>query len=433
MNTKSKSLGKFLEFADSYLNFERTPKKNIFWLETMKFLCSRLNDPQLYCPSVHVAGSKGKGSVSIMVASIFRESGLKTGLFSSPHIVDFEERITECGKYFPESVYEKSVEELISLLKSIPESEYPGERPVTWFELVTVLSMLCYRNSGCKASVYETGLGGRLDAINSVGVPEVSVITKIGFDHTAILGNRLSEIAGEKAGILKEGTYCVMESQEPEAEHVLTEAAKRVGCAYKLLQPSDLEEVFTYDMRILGVHQKENAAAAMEAARILLGNRGWSEEKMKPVLKKAVEETTWGGRMELLSKEPFFMVDGAHNGHGVLALRDSLKYLYPGEKFHFIMGVMADKDYKEMVKELLPLAYDFVTVSVDSDRALPEEELADFIESQGVPARAESHWEDFLCQVMDGYHGKEKTIAFGSLYFVGDTKRLFCRYKCKRK
>ena len=113
MNTKSKSLGKFLEFADSYLNFERTPKKNIFWLETMKFLCSRLNDPQLYCQSVHVAGSKGKSSVSIMVASIFRESGLKTGLFSSPHIVDFEERITECGKYFPESVYEKSVEELI--------------------------------------------------------------------------------------------------------------------------------------------------------------------------------------------------------------------------------------------------------------------------------------------------------------------------------
>lgn len=397
---------------------------NLPGVEVSGAMQRQLGYPARNIPFVHVAGTNGKGSVCAFLTSILKEAGLKVGTFTSPHLVDFEERITVNGEQIPKEM-------VAELGNQILKRDFQVKG--TMFDYCLVMALLYFEREHCDIMVLETGLGGRLDSTSSVGVPEVSVITKIGFDHTAILGNRLSEIAGEKAGILKEGTYCVMEAQEPEAEHVLTEVAKRVGCAYKLLQPSDLEEVFTYDMRILGVHQKENAAAAMEAARILLGNRGWSEEKMKPVLKKAVEETTWGGRMELLSKEPFFMVDGAHNGHGVLALRDSLKYLYPGEKFHFIMGVMADKDYKEMVKELLPLAYDFVTVSVDSDRALPEEELADFIESQGVPARAESHWEDFLCQVMDGYHGKEKTIAFGSLYFVGDTKRLFCRYKCKRK
>ena len=167
-------------------------------------------------------------------------------------------------------------------------------------------------------------------------------------------------------------------------------------------------------MKLLGVHQWENAAAAIKAAEFLLKDKS----DRKQVIQEGIALAKWPGRMEILSKEPFLMVDGAHNGHGVAALKESLLMLYPGEKFHFIMGVMADKDYGEMIRELLPLALDFKTVTVESERALQGEALADCIRAKGIPAEAYRNLEDVLPDFSKS--SAEKTVAFGSLYFIGE-------------
>jgi dihydrofolate synthase/folylpolyglutamate synthase len=283
--------------------------------------------------------------------------------------------------------------------------------------------------------ILETGLGGRLDSTNAVGVPEVSVITKIGYDHMAILGDSLEQIASEKAGIIKGGTRLVIESQETGIAEVFRKAAEAAGAAaVSQIEQEELKDMYfdgTYQhfsfrkytglkMQMLGVHQYENAAAAILAAEY------FSEAEHKLLKEEAVYEgignTRWTGRMQLLSKKPFFMVDGAHNPNGVTALRDSLKALFPEEKFHFVMGVMADKDYGEMVELLTDIALDFVTVTVESKRALQAEELADCIRAKRILARSSSIEE---CLSSIGENTGEKTIAFGSLYFVGEILQNF--------
>ena len=222
MNEKKSAIGVFENFAEEYLNFEKTPKKNIFWLDTMEFLCKRLSNPQDCCPSFHVAGSKGKGSISKMIACILEEAGYYTGLYSSPHILNFNERIGTVSGPFPEEVYEKSVKQLIDSITSIKTEELPGKRPVTWFELATLLGMLCFKNAGIKYAVYEVGLGGRLDATNVI-TPLCSCISQIELEHTEYLGNTEELIAAEKGGIIKQEIPVIVsgqkESEKKRSEH----------------------------------------------------------------------------------------------------------------------------------------------------------------------------------------------------------------------
>ena len=167
----------FLSWLDGFLNFEKLPQKNIFWLNTMEFLCKKLNHPESICPCFHVAGSKGKGSVASLIASIMQKAGYKTGLYASPHILDFKERIRNGKDFFSEDIYEKSALELMNTMESTPLSEFPSERNVTWFELVTAFGFLCMKNANVDCAVYEVGLGGRLDATNVVN-PLISVIDR---------------------------------------------------------------------------------------------------------------------------------------------------------------------------------------------------------------------------------------------------------------
>ena len=224
MNCNKSAISVFEEFAEEYLNFEKTPKKNIFWLDTMEFLCSRFGNPQNCIPSFHVAGSKGKGSVATMIASILEEGGYKTGLYSSPHIIDFIERIGTCKGPFEESIYEVSVRQLINRVNSISLHELPSERPVTWFELVTLLAMLSFKNAGCDYSVYEVGLGGRLDATNVIN-PLCCCINQIEKEHTEFLGDTVEKIAAEKAGIIKEGVPVLVAPQIESVREVFRQKA----------------------------------------------------------------------------------------------------------------------------------------------------------------------------------------------------------------
>lgn len=397
--------------------------------EVSALMLEKLGRPQQNMSVIHIAGTNGKGSVSAFLCSILKEAGIRTGMFTSPHLVDFRERICVDGQMI-------SREEVTKLGNMLLEEDF-GTVP-TMFDYCLAMALLYYRDRQCQAAVIETGLGGRLDSTNAIGVPEVTVVTKIGYDHMAVLGDTLDKIAAEKAGIIKNGTKLVLESQEKDAMDVLLETAEKEAVTeIKIADMHDVTECryengrqyFSYqkyknlEMAMLGVHQYENAAAAILAAEIFLKDRGISDEKAEYYIREGIKKTRWEGRMKILSREPFFMVDGAHNGNGVAALAESLRTLFPGEKFHFVMGVMADKNYEEMIEELLPLALDFKTVTVESERALAAQELSEKIRAKGICDAGLLHsFDELMPGRLDVAH---KTIAFGSLYFVGEIEKYF--------
>ena len=432
-----------MEFKYSYEEIITTIQNsrrfgNLTGSEITKILLEKLEHPEEGLSYIHVAGTNGKGSVSAFLCNILREAGLKVGMFTSPHLVDFRERIQING----EMIAKENVHRLGNQLLS----QDFGVQP-TMFDYCLAMALLYFKEQHCDVVVLETGLGGKYDSTNAVGTPVVSVITKIGFDHMAILGNTLAEIAGEKAGIIKKGTSLVCESQDTEVEEIFCRAAEEAGVdSIRIIEPEKIKiqdhqtfSAYGYEnltMQMLGLHQFENATAAVLAAEaylkryaltessgVLGAETGFSQEQIEKAIRTGIANTNWMGRMEVLCKEPFFMVDGAHNAHGVTALKTSLMALFPDEKFHFIMGVMADKDYVDMIEELLPLAIDFTTVTVGYNRTLPAEELATCIRERGTVAKSVSSLKEALSEMT--VERKAKTIAFGSLYFVGEIEEIY--------
>lgn len=409
-------------------------------VEVMAEMLKALGDPQKGMRLIHIAGTNGKGSVSAFLCEILREAGLCVGVFTSPHLMDFRERICVDGRMIEREAMERLGRELL-VRRFLKEP--------SMFDICLAMALLYFKEQQCDVVILETGLGGSLDATNAVGVPEVSVITKIGYDHMEILGNTLEEIAAQKAGIIKKGTVVVLESQTTGVLAVLLAAAERAGArACHVIAPEEFlqqcyqdgVQSFVYgdhgklQMRMLGLHQYENAAAAAVAAEQFLKNGKFSERietqrtgedknsRIKAFIRNGIFKTRWQGRMELLRSEPFFMVDGAHNSSGVQALSESLAYLFPGERFHFMMGVMADKDYESMVELLLPLAAEFTTVRIQTARALDAESLAAFIRTRGIPAVSAANLAAGMERAACAAH---KTVAVGSLYFIGEIEAIF--------
>lgn len=392
---------------------------NLPGVEVMEHVLKQLAGINDKLPFVHIAGTNGKGSVCAFMTEIFRRSGLKAGAFISPHVVVFEERISVNGQMI-------SREDVARLGNKLLDTDFGVN--LTMFDYCLAMALMYFTEQDCDIMVIETGLGGRLDSTNAIGLPLATVITKIGYDHVAILGDKLGDIAREKAGIIKTGSHVFSEQQEEEAEAVIRDAADKCQVQLTFVTKEEIEAASKYNLRLLGVHQWENAAVAKLAAEYVLEKfinaavtDGNKLKKNESEIITALRETVWQGRMEILSQKPFFMVDGAHNGHGVLALRDSLKTLYPCEKFHMIMAVMADKDYKAMVEELLPYAEDFVAVNMDNSRALQAKELAEFINSRGVKADCVDSVEEALKTL----RADTKNLAFGSLYFIGEIKERY--------
>ena len=379
---------------------------NLPGVEVTKRMLATLGNPQEGLAFIHVAGTNGKGSTCAFLTNILTKAGLKCGCFTSPHLIHFEERITVDQKMIPKDAVTRLGNELLSI-------DF-GVTP-TMFDYCLVMAVLYFKECGCDVAVMETGLGGRLDSTNALGNPMVAVITRIGYDHMAILGNTLTEIASEKAGILKENVPAIFAPQEEEALAVLR---KHPGT---LVSSEDMEKVAFMKPGLMGAYQLENGAAAMLAAQKFLSQIGFDEERADAAIEGGIHTAIWKGRMEVLSEEPYLMVDGAHNSNGIHALKTSLMKLYPDEKFHFVMGVMADKDYEKMIEELLPLAIDFVTVTPESSRALQAESLAEKIRSQEIPARSIASVADVLTLPRVG----EKTIALGSLYFIGELEAIY--------
>lgn len=394
-------------------------------IEVSRKLLAAVGGPEKELAFIHIAGTNGKGSTAAFLCRILTAAGIRTGLFTSPHLVEFTERIQVNGEQIPKEDAARLGELLLRQKTDVSP---------TMFDYCLAMALLYFKEQRCSLVILETGLGGRLDATNVIECPLVSIITKIGYDHTEVLGNTLAEIAGEKAGILKAGTRAVLESQEPEVLAVLKERCMEQKIPCHIIHAKEITPLASgfsypgetpYQMKMAGSFQRENAMAAVFGARELQ-KLGYpiTEEAMH----QGIAEAFWNGRMEILCQKPFLMIDGAHNGNGVEALAKSLKEQFPGEKFHFIMGVLADKDYPSMAESILPLAEKVTAVTPKSVRALEGEQLAEYIRGFGVEAENKENLEEvfhafFTNQRKEKRHNR--TVAFGSLYFIGEIRKFF--------
>ncbi len=364
---KDMTLDEFQKWLDGFLNFEKTQEKNIFWLDTMKVLCEKLSHPEQNFPCIHIAGSKGKGSVSSMIANILCASGKKCGIYTSPHISDFRERISTPEGFFSDEIYEKSADELYDCVSNIKESELPGNRKITWFELVTAYAFLCFKNAKVDFAVFETGLGGRLDSTNVVK-PLLSVLMQIEKEHTEFLGDTIEKIASEKAGIIKQNTPCIVSFQNyKEAEEVFKTKAQKENSDITFLKDvlksfsynytnqnkvhviSELKiegelSHFTFDLHLLGKVQVYNAFTALCAVKKVF------PDFEKKYIEKGLENAFLPGRFEIVNKNAATVIlDGAHTPFSIKNTILTLKEVFPNKKYSLLFAVAKDKDVEDIV------------------------------------------------------------------------------------
>ena len=360
-------------------------------LEKTGEILAQLGDPQRRFPSVHIAGTNGKGSVSAMISSMLAAGGYEIGLFTSPHLVSFTERIRINNRQISEAEVIRLTEEIRDKISNPAAREFDP----TFFEFVTAMAFLHFQRNRIDWAVIETGMGGRLDATNTV-TPEVAVITRISYDHREFLGAALPDIAAEKAGIIKRGVPVVCAAQEQEAEEVIRAAAREKSAALFMygkdfggeLLSSGLEGItFTYHddagtipdlyAPLAGEHQLINACLALKAATLALKN---SNE----LLRKGLASTRWPGRLDMVSEDPPIMIDGAHNPDAAAALSVFIRQHLGGRRLILIMGVMADKDVGGILNPLLPLASEIIFTAPDYGRAASPATLAGHAAAQGI-------------------------------------------------
>ena len=451
-------------------------------LERMRDFMHALGDPQEKLRYVHIAGTNGKGSACVMTQSILTAAGFRTGLYISPHLDQFNERLSIDGQMISDA----DLRRLAGRVRAAAETL--GEEP-TDFEMITAMAFCWFEEQHCALIVLEVGMGGRLDATNVIPSPEVCAIMHIGLDHTEFLGDTVEQVAAEKAGILKPGADCVLYHQLPGVMDVVqqrfaevnsdaadtTDAAasplnadtadsrcvsgaagttdssfdiahsnhagastKSAAARLVITNPTTFTarartidgQVFDYRNRpnlrihLLGNYQMENAMAVLDIIDCLQ-RRGWgiSEDAIRAGLAQA----TWPGRFEVLSREPLLIVDGAHNPNGVEALVDTIRAYFPDQKINFVMGVMKDKDYHTMLRLIAPYAARFITELPDAHRALRPEQLKSEIRAYfDGPVETADSVTAAVQRAMEIAEGTEAiAICFGSLYQVAEIRRFF--------
>ena len=400
-------------------------------LERVAALLHRLGDPQEKLRFVHIAGTNGKGSCAAMMASVLRAAGYRTGLFTSPYLFRFNERMQING----EPIGDEELAALVTQIRPIADAmeDHPTE-----FELMTAVALLWYLRERCEIVVLEVGLGGRLDATNVIGAPEAAVIMNIGLDHTAVLGDTVEQIAAEKAGIVKPGCAVALYPQTPEAEAVVRERCEAVGASLRVADLTQLQGEFdslegqvfryrgaSYAIPLLGEHQLRNAAVVLEVAEILR-EKGW--KLPHEAVEHGLYAVSWPARFELLRAEPPFVVDGGHNPQCAMTVAESLLRYFPDRRRVLLVGVLADKDYEGLF-DILDVAADaYFCVTPASARALPADRLAAFLSRYGkpvtvcpdIPAGVEA------ASAAAGEDGV--ACAVGSLYMAGAVRACFGLY-----
>jgi dihydrofolate synthase/folylpolyglutamate synthase len=395
----------------------------------MEELSRRMGHPHKCAPVVHVAGTKGKGSVAAMVASILKAAGLRTGLFTSPHLHTFTERIRMDGSPIDEEKFAYHLGQVWQHVEAMGSESAYG-KPST-FEVLTAMAFDLFRAERVDVQVLEVGLGGRLDSTN-VAVGQVAVITSLSLDHTAVLGDHVALIASEKAGIIKPGARVVLSPQEPEAEAVVVDACRRLGVELWRLGhdvtwqtgPADLagQQVNvrtpsrTYDLTVplLGVHQRENAAAAVAAVEAMDLNVSVDE------VVRGVRDVEWQGRFQVLSTSPYLVVDGAHNPYSMKCLSETVREYLGNRRVVVVFGCSSDKDVAGMVAQMAPIAERSVVCTSRHPRAVPVQQLKELFEGKGVGSETAEDVAAALDAALAQAADDDVVLVTGSLFVVAE-------------
>ena len=368
----------FLE-AQNYLEKVRSQKGIVLGLDTMRHLMAKLNNPQDKVKFIQVAGTNGKGSTAAYLTSILSEAGIKVGRYTSPAVFSSTEQYFACGSCISESEYAKGVTAVAEAAASLD-----GEIP-TAFEQETALAFWYFAQKGCELAILEAGLGGDMDATNIVTTTVCSIITSISMDHCRILGNKISEIAAHKAGIIKPGAPVICIEQKEDAMEPIRAAAKAADTPLYEVHRDEVRQIFSdkresivffrefenLHLKMLGSCQPENAALAVQAASVL--SRSYPIEKKH--IYEGIEKTRWGGRFELHSGSPDIILDGAHNPDGIRCLRESVNQMFGAVPICYVCGVLADKDYEKEIEILFGRASNVFTVTPPSPRAMKSTDL----------------------------------------------------------
>lgn len=414
-----------LTYIHSLLRFGMKPG-----LARVEALLKRMGNPQKELRFVHVAGTNGKGSVCAMLSEILQCAGYKTGLTISPYITDFCERMQVNSTPISHEELARQVERLKPLMEEISRE---GE-PVTEFEAITALAFRWFYEQGCDVVVLETGLGGRFDATNVIETPLCSVINSISLDHTDILGDTYRQIAFEKCGIIKPDGVTVsypVQEEEALAEIMRTAAMRRntlrmgnVGALEGKNMTVEGSDVIygrlPLHIPLAGAHQHFNAVTAVEAAWALR-SVGLAIEDVH--IQAGIARTKWPARLEVLSRKPLILLDGAHNPDGMRALVRTLKETLPGRKIFAVTGMLRDKAYKEAAAVLAPILEKAVCVTVDNPRSLPGEALAGELERHGVQALAAKDLEEAISLAIKDVGEDGVLLVCGSLYLAGPARK----------
>ena len=388
-------------------------------------LLRRLGNPEKQVKYVHIAGTNGKGSTAAMTASILREAGYRVGLYTSPYINCFHERMQVDGQMITD-------DELVEITELVmPHAEAMTEHP-TEFELVSCIAFAYFARKKCDVVVLEVGLGGELDSTNVIETPLVSVITNIGLDHTEILGDTLEKIAAAKAGIIK-GGHTVIYRAAPSVEKVFEDKCAAVG---SVLHKADFDSIHlkshgfegqVFDacgyedlhLPLLGAHQLRNATVVLTVVEALQA-QGYHITRQN--VYDGMAKVSWPGRFELLRKDPLFLVDGGHNPQCIDALADNIRDYLAGRPLTVLTGVLADKDYNCMYSKVAQYAREFITVTPNSPRAMSAEDLKAYLSQFGKPITACETVTDGVRLAIEKAGKDGVVLAYGSLYMVGDIR-----------
>ena len=398
-------------------------------LERTQELLQALGNPEKQLKFVHVAGTNGKGSTSVCIATVLAKAGYTTGLYTSPFVECFNERMQVNGENITDDELERMTDEIRHFADAMIDSP-------TEFELITALAMKYFLYKECDIVVLEVGMGGRLDSTNVIDTPELAVITSIGFDHVKELGPKLTDIAGEKAGIIKKDGDVLVYGRLPEAENVFERISKEKNAKLHKVDFSRItKQELTLDginlrlqpygeikFPLIGAYQPYNAALAVTALEIL---RSKGFKITDSDIMSGISSVKWPGRFEILGRNPIFILDGSHNPQGMEATAQSLQKYFGDKKVIFVTGVMADKDVDAMMANIAPIAECFITVTPDNPRAMKSGELKDKLKHFGKPVTDCGIVKKGVSEALKRAGESDVICALGSLFFSAEVRAAY--------
>ena len=427
-----------MNYEESLKYIENTHKFGIkLGLDSTGKLLELLGNPQDNLNVIHVAGTNGKGSVCSFISNILKEEGYKVGLYTSPYLETFTERIRVNGENIPE----EDVARIITLIKDkidIMISE--GYSSPTEFEIVTAMAFYYYNEKNMDYVVLEVGLGGRYDSTNVIKNPLVSVLVSISLDHIGVLGDTIGKIAYEKAGIIKENGTAIVYKQVKEAENIIKEVCEKQNAKYievnfddVLVKKSDIysqvydctimdEKFDNIEIKLIGEHQVNNSIVALNVVKFLRDNKNINISNES--IKNGLLTTKWPGRIEKIMENPMFIIDGAHNEDGAKSLSKALEKNFPNKKLTMLIGMLADKDIDSVLEILMPKFNKVITTTPDSDRAISAEELKNKISKYVDDVVSIKDIDKAVRYTLDNSNEDDVIISAGSLYLIGEVRTL---------